>query len=104
MPHFKTCTSCNDFHCLYHHTEKEPRVLSCLYCMSQNNHVQVPAEDNLNLKGLALFSLHPRACIITTERVENNIHSRLCLQGTTCNYFIYAPPSQRPKNITGKLY
>lgn len=58
-------------------------------------------EDNLNLKGLALFSLHPRAYITTTQRVENNIHSRLCLQGTTCNYFIYAPPSQRPKNTTG---
>lgn len=58
-------------------------------------------EDNLNLKGLALFSLHPRAYITTTQRVENNIHSRLCLQGTTCNYLIYAPPSQRPKNITG---
>lgn len=58
-------------------------------------------EDNLNLKGLALFSLHPRAYITTTQRMENNIHSKLCLQGTTCNYFIYAPPSQRPKNTTG---
>lgn len=38
-------------------------------------------EDNSNLKGLALFSLHPRA-YITTQWAENNIHSRLCLQGT----------------------
>lgn len=58
-------------------------------------------EDNLNLKGLALISLHRRTYITTTQRVENNIHSKLCLQGTACNYFIYALPSQRPKNTTG---
>lgn len=60
-------------------------------------------EDNLNLKGLALFSLHPRAYITTTQRAESNIHSRLCLQGTICNYFIYAPPSETPKNWKAAL-